>query len=727
LVEMRFKPRGIGSHQKKIQFTTNDPHNELAILAVNGSSVATAPVKKKILVDTMHDTVSVVLDSLNGYTQLIDGLRHSGFIIDITNGSFDPAGYDGVLMIAPTVKLPQDDMLKLTTYVKAGGQVVLLGNSSKELYDASMINSILTDSSWKEDIGITLQNDHVVDSIQAYNRNADDIMSNNFYVMENNKNHPFLLGIDSLTFFGSSSVVTSGKAFWLAKASRYSYRPGVQFQTQANIAAVRTIGDGTIIVLGDADLWKNKSTNKDHVLAQDNITFAVNLFSISQNYKAKMPKPTPSEEYRLISIPFDLNDFDIMKVLKDLGDYGPLSWRLFGRWNSAAAKYEEFPSPNFLNFRRGEAYWLITKGSKNINFGSASILPTTEVFRMKVDTGFSMIGNPFPYRISWQQTKRDSGFDQRVWVYDGKKFDTTNVLEPFSGFFVYNMTKDSLNIYFSPTEYDSSSDRKNLGKTGNELAEGEWKVSIRGNNGKAQDHLNIAGVSRFASAEWDPSDAVEPPPAPSNYLVVDFKRKEWKRNPGTYAIDMRPIPTEGEYWDFTVTTDQAAAKVSLDFSSIGNMPAGFDMYLVDYMTERVTSLSDASSYGFEMKRAERSRSFRLVVGSRAYAESNTGGIPIVPVEFALHQNYPNPFNPQTRITYGVGHSGEVSLVIYNVLGQKIRTLVNEAQAIGVQEVLWDGRSDAGLQVATGVYFYRMSVNSRGEQLFMQSKKMVLMK
>ena len=730
LVEFNFTPHSVGSHQRKIEFVTNDPHNLLAYFAINGTSVATAPVKKKLLIDTMHDTLNQILDSLNGYTQLIDGLRHSGFQIEVTNGSFNPAGYDGVLMIAPNIALSNQDIVKLTGFVKGGGQAILLGNSAAENYNHSIINAILKDSSWNEEVGIVLQKDQVIDSVQSFHGHADDIIANNFYTMENSKQHPYLLGIDSLAMFGTSSITTSGKAFWLIKASKFSYRTEAQFQTQSSIAAVRSIGDGNIIVLGDADLWRNKINTNDHVLALDNITLAVNLFSISQNYKAKMPNPTPSEEYRLVSIPFDLNDFDITNVLKDLGQHGPLSWRLFGRWNPATRSYAEFPSPDFLNFKRGEAYWLITKGSKNITFGSATIFPTTEVYKVKVGPGYSMVGNPFPYSISWSQTKRDSAIENTVWKFNGKTWfvDSTNILEPFSGFFVKNTsTTDSMLIYFSPSEIDTASAIKSLAKQSRHIAENEWNIHIRAASGKSMDISNIAGVSKNASAEWDVLDASEPPPSPTDYLIVEFKRKEWKKNPGSYAFDIRPIPEEGEYWDYTVTSATKGASVALDLSMFGNMPSEYKMYLVDYGTERVIPLTEESKYKYDMKRTEQVRSFRIVVGTEEYVGNNTGGIPIVPVEFALHQNYPNPFNPQTRIKYGVGHSGELSLVIYNVLGQKIRTLVNEAQAIGVHEVVWDGNNDAGLSVATGVYFYRINVTSGGEQIFRQSKKMVLMK
>lgn len=80
-----------------------------------------------------------------------------------------------------------------------------------------------------------------------------------------------------------------------------------------------------------------------------------------------------------------------------------------------------------------------------------------------------------------------------------------------------------------------------------------------------------------------------------------------------------------------------------------------------------------------------------------------------PEQFTLVQNHPNPFNPQTTIAYDLSEAAQVRLVIYNMLGQVVRTLVDEAQPAGQQRVLWDGRNERGQQVGTGVYLYKLQV------------------
>ncbi|MDP7565659.1 MAG: T9SS type A sorting domain-containing protein, partial [Candidatus Marinimicrobia bacterium] len=100
---------------------------------------------------------------------------------------------------------------------------------------------------------------------------------------------------------------------------------------------------------------------------------------------------------------------------------------------------------------------------------------------------------------------------------------------------------------------------------------------------------------------------------------------------------------------------------------------------------------------------------------------------IVPGESNLHQNYPNPFNPVTNIIYDVGFSDgpqqRVNVVVYNLLGQHVRTLVNEQKDIGRYTVRWDGRDKNGIGVSSGIYFVRM-MNNYGR---IQTKKMMLLR
>jgi hypothetical protein len=88
----------------------------------------------------------------------------------------------------------------------------------------------------------------------------------------------------------------------------------------------------------------------------------------------------------------------------------------------------------------------------------------------------------------------------------------------------------------------------------------------------------------------------------------------------------------------------------------------------------------------------------------------------------LFQNYPNPFNPTTTIEYTVAAPSVVDLKIYNVLGQRVRHLVNDMKQPGRYKAIWNGKSERGDPVASGVYFYQLRIGG-----FSDVKKMVILK
>ena len=94
----------------------------------------------------------------------------------------------------------------------------------------------------------------------------------------------------------------------------------------------------------------------------------------------------------------------------------------------------------------------------------------------------------------------------------------------------------------------------------------------------------------------------------------------------------------------------------------------------------------------------------------------------VPNEFSLNQNYPNPFNPATTISFSIKNNSNVKLEIVNLLGQTVRTLVNEKMQSGFQTVVWNGLTSNGKKAESGVYLFKLTVNDQT-----QTRKMILMK
>ena len=97
-------------------------------------------------------------------------------------------------------------------------------------------------------------------------------------------------------------------------------------------------------------------------------------------------------------------------------------------------------------------------------------------------------------------------------------------------------------------------------------------------------------------------------------------------------------------------------------------------------------------------------------------------IDVTPTEYALHDNYPNPFNPTTTLRFDLPEVSDITLTIYNMLGQKVRTFNMQNTSAGYHSIMWDATNNLGEQVGAGVYLYQLRANQ-----FVKTRKMVLLK
>ena len=95
---------------------------------------------------------------------------------------------------------------------------------------------------------------------------------------------------------------------------------------------------------------------------------------------------------------------------------------------------------------------------------------------------------------------------------------------------------------------------------------------------------------------------------------------------------------------------------------------------------------------------------------------------LMPMEYSLSNNYPNPFNPSTTISYGLPQQSDLTLIIYNIMGQEIMRWDEQNSQAGFYRKTWNGRNKFGVPVVSGVYFYRIQAGD-----FVKTKKMVLLK
>ena len=128
---------------------------------------------------------------------------------------------------------------------------------------------------------------------------------------------------------------------------------------------------------------------------------------------------------------------------------------------------------------------------------------------------------------------------------------------------------------------------------------------------------------------------------------------------------------------------------------------------------------NTGTYATSRDRAIQDVSIAVVCEGTVGIDDQAGSLPL---DFGLKQNYPNPFNANTEITFDLTKSGQVSLAVYNIVGQEIKQLVNGNLPAGNHSVIWNGTTNSGESVSSGVYFYRLDAADKT-----QTKKMVLLK
>lgn len=237
----------------------------------------------------------------------------------------------------------------------------------------------------------------------------------------------------------------------------------------------------------------------------------------------------------------------------------------------------------------------------------------------------------------------------------------------------------------------------------------DWDVEPAYNN-------NLGGADTVYHAYWqyeasNPNLLFGVMQLPTNTAVSGFKLVN---NP-TYIYPSGGF-NHGQLWTFmttsgvdtgTGTTDDWTSlltKLPFDLPTSATHSEQFALFGVDTTQVSIDSLARLIN--------------RIVTDVKDITKPTAG----IPKKFELGQNYPNPFNAATSIQFTLPQSSQVKLEVYNVLGQKVKTLVDERLSAGYKRVTWDGTNEAGNQVASGIYFYFLNTDK-----FTEAKKMVMLK
>jgi hypothetical protein len=210
----------------------------------------------------------------------------------------------------------------------------------------------------------------------------------------------------------------------------------------------------------------------------------------------------------------------------------------------------------------------------------------------------------------------------------------------------------------------------------------------------------------------------------------------WNETNYTFQSDYFYVTNTGETTDFTINVSsinlpegwnlmwcheiQGEGGCNFNPSLTLEFPQNVEVQL-DFILAPVAS-AESCDIEFEFVSESLPEPETITFHFRTADASNADDMSLMQPQMELSQNYPNPFNPNTTIGFSLPDADFVNLTIYNSVGQKVATLLNETKNSGIYQLEWNGKNDSGKSVASGTYFYQLR-NSK----YVVNKKMILMK
>ncbi|MEO1023830.1 MAG: T9SS type A sorting domain-containing protein [Bacteroidota bacterium] len=506
--------------------------------------------------------------------------------------------------------------------------------------------------------------------------------------------------------------------------------------------------------IGNASNWTGDNTAAN-VSVSYGSSISVNDATVSENVSLA------SDRWHMVANPF--RNVNVATYLSDGWTQGftGSDEASFGQSNvytftesSNGGEYTQFTGEN-LSYGQGFIYYYYLDADNNngtADDNDFALNTTSETFAphgtialahtdndasnsVNGDEGWHLLGNPFEADLSvdavltaLQTVDGSANANVYVWdptagAWDIKASGGSEIVSAGQAFFVRLGTDGASGDF----EFNYAT----MNTTGGTFLKQALRTSLNATIEVSMDGLLATHALQFADDAQiglDPKDAYYMTPLTAMYLSIFSSVDE-----ADVVINYLPTSLSEEVRIPVNIESTETGTATLSWGEI-NIPEGLSIRLVDTATENQYDLSTPDSFNVEITGIAQGKTiseqlnsgsiraktndnarFALVITSSQAVNNETE--PTTPEAFVLDQNYPNPFNPTTNIRYTVPNSGLVNVSIYNVMGQKVATLVNTTQSAGTYTATWNAANNA-----SGIYYYRLE--SAGQSI---TRQMTLIK
>lgn len=441
-------------------------------------------------------------------------------------------------------------------------------------------------------------------------------------------------------------------------------------------------------------------------LLQTNSTLSAFRSVVVRSADLVAPQATRENRYQMVSVPYSVQGNGLQAFFEgNFGPYDDRQWRLL-RWQEPGG-YVELPEPTIEPLRPGRAYWLITRRSSAWKSGQVYSVSSAEKYIIPLQPGWNMVATPFAYDTPVAAFQLPAGVAANFWSFDGSGYRLEQTaLRSWHGYFLENPTGVAQQIEVVPGIVAPTTPKHSP-----EAVALHWKLQIAARQASGDDRDNFLGAGTIDDLHTVIGTMPGEPPAighiPRLYFKVDFEGRSLAK-----AAHYLP-PGDSLAWSLVVENLQSGI-LELDLTALTSWPDSLQVFLFDAAVQMRYSFQPGSHIRLPIQPGESRRDFELQVTSRKGGSQPPAALPANPV---LHPVWPNPYrqsgNARIIFRFALTEPSQIELRIYNILGQLVHAQKAGAPLpAGEYGLSWNGQTQAGLPVASGVYLANLLVDGR---------------
>ncbi|MCF7802570.1 MAG: fibronectin type III domain-containing protein [Candidatus Marinimicrobia bacterium] len=412
------------------------------------------------------------------------------------------------------------------------------------------------------------------------------------------------------------------------------------------------------------------------------------------------PDNPSAEDYRLVGLPGN-ETIPVEDLLE--GEPG-IDWIVYRDTGDSTSYLQKYDGSDVFQFRAGLGFWILAKGGISLDRSISSVpLSESDTYTIPVRQGWNIISNPYSQSVDWEAVKQINQTEQPIWAY-GNGYSESQVLQPYTGYYWYNQAGlDSLVVPYLRQENGFDKDARDVQR------DPSRSIRIIASTDSGSNASVLAGMDVQVTQKEQSMVTYAPPPglAPVHLSLIHPDSTLRYRK---LTREIRPDNGSGQEFHLRLQTS-SNEKIALRAQGNYDQETEIQLRLVNKQTGEWYDLKRTKQ--FQVVTTTGSKSYALLIGSKAFVEDRQASY--LPKKITLSQNFPNPFNGQTTIAYVIPQSlekSQVTIQIFNIMGQKVKTLVNTQKAPGRYQVVWNGANQNGNRVASGVYLYRLRINDQ---------------